>query len=160
MIHVLKPEDPLPQVQMQVVGCFVELGDNILLLQKAKEPHLWGTPGGKAQQCEDLLDAMAREFVEETGIVVGKNDFEKLATVFVDTQHYSAEFLYHMFRLRLGCVPHIVLSKEHQAFLLTRPCCALSYNLMPDEDACIKLVYCKQMPEFFFVSGCDERRPE
>lgn len=150
MIHVLKPEDPLPQVQMQVVGCFAEFGDNILLLQKAKEPYYWGVPGGKAQDGEDILCAMIRELLEETGIIAAAEQFEKLHSVFVDTQFYNPAFVYHMFRLVLHSVPHIVLSKEHQAFLLTRPSYALSYNLMPDEDSCIKLVYGRQMPKFYF----------
>jgi 8-oxo-dGTP pyrophosphatase MutT (NUDIX family) len=145
MIHLQKPDGFVPQ--LEAVGCFVHFDESILLLLRSATafpgPHKWCFPGGKMENGETPPIAMARELFEETGIVAAPEQLEKIATVSVENE---LRFLYHMFRLRLLSAPHIVLSKEHQGFVLLWPWSALSYDLMPDSDACIKLVYGRKYP--------------
>lgn len=53
------------------VQCVATVEDKILLI-KDSQPNrdtLWALPGGQSDTNEDLLDAIAREFLEETGYV-------------------------------------------------------------------------------------------
>lgn len=54
------------------VGAVVQMGDKILLVQRAEEPGkgLWSIPGGLVEVGETLRDAAKREVEEETGISV------------------------------------------------------------------------------------------
>lgn len=47
-------------------------GDEILLVQRANEPHrgLWAVPGGKVDLGESLAEAATREVKEETGLLI------------------------------------------------------------------------------------------
>jgi ADP-ribose pyrophosphatase YjhB (NUDIX family) len=57
-------------VQVRVTGVLVE-GDEILLLdQDAGPERAWSLPGGKVGDEEPLAEALIREMVEETGLVV------------------------------------------------------------------------------------------
>lgn len=53
------------------VGALVSDGDGrVLLARTTKWRGLWGVPGGKVDWGESLLDAVAREFREETGLIL------------------------------------------------------------------------------------------
>jgi nucleoside triphosphatase len=53
------------------VGALVRNGaGRVLLVRTTKWRGLWGVPGGKVDWGETLLDAVAREFREETGLVL------------------------------------------------------------------------------------------
>ena len=54
------------------VGAFVFDGERVLLVQRGTPPGagLWSVPGGKLERGERLADAVAREVIEETGLVV------------------------------------------------------------------------------------------
>ncbi|CAM3438697.1 NUDIX domain-containing protein [Deinococcus saxicola] len=53
------------------VGALVSDGDGrVLLARTTKWRGLWGVPGGKVDWGETLLDAVAREFREETGLIL------------------------------------------------------------------------------------------
>ncbi|QFP75547.1 NUDIX domain-containing protein [Deinococcus sp. AJ005] len=53
------------------VGALVSDGDGrVLLARTTKWRGLWGVPGGKVDWGETLLDAVAREFREETGLLL------------------------------------------------------------------------------------------
>ncbi|CAM4016646.1 NUDIX domain-containing protein [Deinococcus frigens] len=53
------------------VGALVsDRAGRVLLVRTTKWRGLWGVPGGKVDWGETLLDAVAREFREETGLVL------------------------------------------------------------------------------------------
>lgn len=54
------------------VGVAIVEGDEILLVQRANEPHrgLWAVPGGKVDLGESLAEAATREVKEETGLLI------------------------------------------------------------------------------------------
>ena len=53
------------------VGALVRDGaGRVLLARTTKGRGLWGVPGGKVDWGETLLDAVAREFREETGLIL------------------------------------------------------------------------------------------
>jgi nucleoside triphosphatase len=45
-------------------------GNRVLLVETTKWRGLWGVPGGKVEYGETLADALAREFREETGLIL------------------------------------------------------------------------------------------
>lgn len=45
-------------------------GERVLLVETTKWRGLWGVPGGKVDYGETLADALAREFREETGLIL------------------------------------------------------------------------------------------
>lgn len=54
------------------VGAIVCHGKKILLVKRGRPPSegLWSIPGGKVQAGETLIEAVEREILEETGIVI------------------------------------------------------------------------------------------
>jgi 8-oxo-dGTP diphosphatase len=55
---------------MQIVAnCILRRGDQLLMLQKPRRGW-WVAPGGKVETGESLMEAVMREFKEETGITL------------------------------------------------------------------------------------------
>jgi mutator protein MutT len=69
-----------PQAPIVAVGVIIRQGDQIALIQRAKEPAkgLWTFPGGAIELGESLEEAARREALEETGLEV---QIGKVATV-------------------------------------------------------------------------------
>lgn len=55
------------------IGIVVLKGDAVLLIQRAKPPHIgsWSLPGGAQELGETVEQAARRELAEETGVTVG-----------------------------------------------------------------------------------------
>jgi len=58
------------------VGAVVESGGSLLMVQRGRSPGkgLWSLPGGRVEPGESLEEAVAREVLEETGLVVRVGD--------------------------------------------------------------------------------------
>jgi 8-oxo-dGTP diphosphatase len=62
---------------VQTIGVFAAIFDatnRILCARMNYGDHAWTTPGGRVEQSESPLDALAREVLEETGLEVSPGD--------------------------------------------------------------------------------------
>ncbi|MEW2498194.1 NUDIX hydrolase [Streptomyces nodosus] len=57
-------------MRIRVTGIVIEEGRMLLLDQDTDGPRSWSLPGGKVEPGEALAEALVREMLEETGVVV------------------------------------------------------------------------------------------
>lgn len=126
-----------------IVSCFMEHNGKHLLLQRQPDmtcPNQWGPPAGKVNSEEELGQAIVREILEESGIVVAEKDLSYFGSV--DGRHGDFDFTYHIFSVNLNDRPTVTLSpREHQAHTWATPEEALKMNLVEDQDWCVKWFY-------------------
>ncbi len=141
MIHLALPKKFTPQ--FEIVSCFFEFNNKILLLHRCShkpQGDTWGVPAGKVDPNESLQQAIIREVFQETGCQVSSNNLNYFQKVFVKYPKY--DFIYHMYHTIITKKPSVKInSNEHQNFKWTNPNLALKMNLIRDEDVCIKLFY-------------------
>jgi 8-oxo-dGTP diphosphatase len=69
--------------KIQVVTSFLQKGNKVLVLQRARKDlqhKLWGIPGGKLEKGEHPLSGLIREVHEETKIKIESNRSQLLGT--------------------------------------------------------------------------------
>lgn len=129
--------------RFEVVSCFIEYQQNILLLLRQEnkpQPLSWGVPAGKVEGNDSLLETITREVKEETGIVIPSSNFNYFKKLYVMYTDY--DFIYHIYSSELKIRPIVKINPlEHKDFLWTSPKKALALPLIPDEDFCINLFY-------------------
>jgi ADP-ribose pyrophosphatase YjhB (NUDIX family) len=85
------PKHPLPGI-----GALIIRRNSILLVQRARNPlkGYWSLPGGVIETGERIEEALHREVLEETGLIVRpKRMFEVFERIILDTQG-RAEYHY------------------------------------------------------------------
>lgn len=133
-------------VKAATVGCcFLHYKDKILLVHRQDnkaEGNRWGIPGGKLNSNESLIDAIAREVYEETGLVLDKEKMHYIGKLYIRVPNF--DFEYHM----LTYLPEIenpgaikINFEEHKGFTWVTPKDALKMNLITDEDICFEMVF-------------------
>ena len=138
-------KDPPPDFkkEIDIVSCFVQCGDMILLLHRRPEKsngNKWGLPAGKVESGETIHGAMKRELQEETGIEVDSEALNYFGHVWV--RHNGHDFQYHMFSSIFDDVPTVILRlNEHQDFIWITPEESLQMNLVEDQGQCTQLFY-------------------
>ena len=141
MMYKERPEDFHPK--FEVACCHVDCGGKFLMLHRADHKSAgdtWGVPAGKVEPGESILETAQRETKEETGIDIPIEDIHFCHTVFIRYPDY--DFVYHIFQAEIKNESEVVINEsEHKDFRWVAPEEALKRHLVPDEDACIKLVY-------------------
>lgn len=142
VIYLNEPPNFHPKIE--IVGCFLEYKDEILLLHRQNNKthgNTWAIPGGKVEKGETPLQAVIREASEETQFDLTKQKITYLGKVFINDT--KIDFIYHMFQCHPIEDPGSVKISfiEHKGFTWVTPKDALKMNLMPDEDPCIRLIY-------------------
>jgi len=86
-------DDPAARPRVGVGGVLVRDG-KVLLIRRGKEPlrGRWVVPGGTVEVGETLEEAVTREVLEETGLVVRPRE---VVTVFDRIERRDGEVLYH-----------------------------------------------------------------
>ena len=116
-IYEKEPEGFVATVQ--VVGCYLEIDDRILLLQRAEghsEAGSWSVPAGKLEKGETLEQGAARELFEETGISLeGSSQIQFMGSLYMEKPDIS--YIFHMFTVHLEKAPEVRLSHEHQNYI-------------------------------------------
>ncbi len=84
--------------RLHTVGCVAFQNNAVLLVEHGEKAHhltgVWGLPGGRLDEREGLIDAAAREFEEETGLVPDKESMVQLPTIYEgDIKRKSGEIL-------------------------------------------------------------------
>lgn len=140
-IFLTKPDDF--NSKFEIVSCFIECNDRILLLHRndnKPQGNTWGVPAGKVEQNEDLINSLKREIFEETGLIIETNNLNFFKTLYV--KYSDFDFIYYMYNTKIDNEVSVILNNsEHKDFTWLKPFDALKLNLIPDEDECIKLFY-------------------
>jgi ADP-ribose pyrophosphatase YjhB (NUDIX family) len=113
------------------VGAIVERPDGkILLVRTHKWRDRFGLPGGKVERGERLENALRRELLEETSLVV-RNARLLLAQESIDSPEFHRSA--HMVLLNYHCVTDdgsaVQLSDEAESFIWCTPSEALALDL-------------------------------
>ncbi len=141
MLSLEQPEIFSPK--FEIVSCFVEHKDEILLLLRQDhkpQPNTYWVPAGKVDEWvdKDTHAAMTREGKEETQLDL--SDAEYLMKTYVQYPWY--DFIYHMYRKNFQEKPNVMINpEEHKWFTREKLSDALKKDLIQDLDECIRLVY-------------------
>lgn len=139
MLYREQPENFTPK--FEVVSCFVEYKDEILLLLRqdhSSEPNTYGVPAGKVDAGETIYEAMKREGKEETQIDL--SDAKYFDKFYVRYPDY--DFIYHIYSKNFTIKPDVKINNnEHKSYTRKTPKEALEIDLIRDLDECIKLFY-------------------
>jgi 8-oxo-dGTP diphosphatase len=98
-----------------VVRALVESGGRVLLVRRAawdSMPGLWELPGGKIDGDEPVLEALARELDEETGLMLAGAELLSRREMISPRGRSVREFVYVV-----SVVGAVALSHEHDAFV-------------------------------------------
>ena len=84
-----------PERPVVGVGAVVWRGDRVLLIRRGRPPRLgqWSLPGGAQQLGETLVEAISREVLEETGLVLQSVRF--LTTIDLIERSEDGRIRYH-----------------------------------------------------------------
>ncbi len=97
----------------EVVACFCEWEDKILLLKRHPEDvhgETWSAPGGGIEPGETPAAAAVRELLEETGILIEAGHLESLGTLYIRLPRI--EYTFYMFRTVFADKPDMAISLD------------------------------------------------
>ena len=120
-----------PQPLSTVGGLIYDHQGRVLMIRTHKWSNLWGIPGGKIKWGESSLDALKRELLEETGLLISR-----IRLVLVQDCIRSPEFYHdaHFILLNYTCLsrspkPKVVLNDEGYEFRWVEPLEAMELPL-------------------------------
>jgi 8-oxo-dGTP diphosphatase len=108
----------------------------------------WDLPGGRVQQGEAVLDTLARELDEETGLCIGERRARyigaHLSAVRIPVDEGSVGLIFFLYCCAWGGTPAVRLSAEHVALRWATP--AEAADALQD-----------RLPSSLILSACDEQ---
>jgi len=132
--------------EMEAAGCFCECEGKILLLKRHPNKgygNTWGIPAGKLETDEDPLDAVKREVLEETGLLV--HEPTKIATLY--NRLPQLDFIFHLFHSPMTSLPEINLAlDEHIENCWISIDDAYSLPLIPGAEEAIEILKSHLLP--------------
>ena len=133
--------------KFEIVGCFCEFQDKILLLHRQDhkpQGNTWGLPAGKVEPGETPYQAACREVTEETGFSVTAGSLYLLEKYYV--QYTDYDFVFYLFRFELTKKQSVILHlEEHRNHKWVHPKKALEMNLIDDLAPCIVSHYAEKI---------------
>jgi 8-oxo-dGTP pyrophosphatase MutT (NUDIX family) len=114
-------------VPLVVVALYIMCDGKMLILRRLKhkaQGDKWGLPAGKLERGERIVQALAREVRQETGLYFQPDRFTFIDTWLVRHENPLLEFKYHSYAIHLNCAPYptVRLSKdEHDAYRWVTP---------------------------------------
>ena len=84
--------ESVPQYPVPAVSAVIMQDDKVLLVKRSKEPSagLWSFPGGRVELGETVREALVREVLEETSLVVEPGDMAGVQDVILKDQSETA----------------------------------------------------------------------
>ncbi len=85
-----------PDTPLVGVGAIIIDADRVVLIRRGVPPSMgeWSIPGGLVRVGEGLLDAVAREALEETGLVVNPGPLVELVERVFPDEHSRVKYHY------------------------------------------------------------------
>jgi 8-oxo-dGTP diphosphatase len=129
--------------RFDIVGCFVEHGGKFLLLHRHSHKasgDKWGLPAGKADEGENIKEAVLREIIEETGLSFSDTDLKYFDSFYVRDGSFDIEW--HMFATQIEYLPEVKINpNEHKDYKWVTPLEAIEMNLIHDLKESIEIFY-------------------
>jgi len=119
-VYETKPEGF--QVETEVVACFVEVSESLLLLQCSNlkvEEGRWSVPAGKVEKGECITKAAQRELFEETGIKTEHSQLKQIGSLYMRKPHIG--YVFHLFKVEVNQKQTVSLSEEHVSHQWVKP---------------------------------------
>jgi 8-oxo-dGTP pyrophosphatase MutT (NUDIX family) len=154
MLYKTKPKGL--ETYVKVVGCYMEINGEILLLQRNYEKlngDKWGLPAGKVDVGESEEEAVVREIFEETGINLknvllenskcilenGNYILQKVESFY--GKHENLNFHWTAFSVKFSEKPKVKIeNKEHKNFVWIKPERAiLELDLIDDQKELLEI---------------------
>ena len=109
----------------------------ILLIQRAKtdsyKPKYWEFPGGKLDPGQDLTNALEREVLEETGLLITPIDrIAYYESIVISEGKYAGLPYVSLIGISKVVGGNIKLSEEHDDYIWIKPEAALEYKITED----------------------------
>ncbi len=142
MIFEKMPSDFDPK--FEVVTCHIWAKDRYLIVKRSLNENYsgkWCSPGGSIDEGETKEQALIREIEEETGIILAGGAIEFKKTVYV--RYPEFDFVFHIYSTAIPKKLKIILNREHDDFAWVTLDEAFIYDMVPDEKACLELIYPK-----------------
>ncbi len=120
-----------PAAPVVTVGALIfNDAGQVLMVRTQKWSDLWGIPGGKVKWGEPALEALHREFREETGLVITDVELVLVQDCIHSREFYrDAHFVLLNYTGRVTAAPNVKLNDEAREFRWVHPDHALRMEL-------------------------------